>query len=78
MPIEKRPTALLASAIPVRAKPTVYPEPFASRMAGRSKRQLGEMFGLSNFGVNLTHLATGRLLCASPCAHEARRVRLYR
>jgi uncharacterized cupin superfamily protein len=59
MPIEKRPTALLATDIPVRTKPTVYPEPFASRMAGRSKRQLGEMFGLSNFGVNLTHLAPG-------------------
>jgi uncharacterized cupin superfamily protein len=28
-------------------------------MAGRSKRQLGEMFGLFNFGVNLTHLAPG-------------------
>jgi uncharacterized cupin superfamily protein len=59
MPIEKRPTALLATDVPVRTKPTVYPETFASRMAGRSKRQLGEMFGLSNFGVNLTHLAPG-------------------
>lgn len=28
-------------------------------MAGRSKRQLGEVFGLSNFGVNLTSLAPG-------------------
>jgi uncharacterized cupin superfamily protein len=28
-------------------------------MAGRSKPQLGEVFGLSNFGANLTHLAPG-------------------
>ena len=26
-------------------------------MAGREKRQLGDAFGLSNFGVNLTRLA---------------------
>lgn len=37
----------------------MYPEPFASRMAGRAKRQLGEAFGLANFGVNLTSLAPG-------------------
>ncbi len=56
---EKTPIAMTASEVPVRARPSVYPEPFASRMAGRSKRQLGEFFGLSNFGVNLTHLAPG-------------------
>src|SRR3569832_1437046 len=28
-------------------------------MAGREKRQLGEVFGLRNFGVNLTRLAPG-------------------
>jgi uncharacterized cupin superfamily protein len=28
-------------------------------MSGRSKRQLGEFFGLKNFGVNLTRLAPG-------------------
>ena len=28
-------------------------------MVGRDKRQLGEQFGLSNFGVNLTRLAPG-------------------
>ncbi len=61
MPSEKAPVAVavVAAAVPVRAKPSVYPEPFASRMAGRSKRQLGEVFGLSNFGVNLTTLAPG-------------------
>jgi uncharacterized cupin superfamily protein len=48
-----------ASEVPFRTKPSVYPEPFASRMKGRSKRQLGEVFGLSNFGVNHTTLAPG-------------------
>lgn len=42
---------------PTRTKPSVYPEPFASRMAGREKRPLGDLFGLKNFGVNLTRLA---------------------
>ena len=46
-----------AIQVPPRSTPSNYPEPFASRMAGRTKRQLGEFFGLSNFGVNLTTLA---------------------
>ena len=50
-------TAIDASKVPPREKTTTYPEPFAARMAGRQKRQLGEFFGLQNFGVNLTHLA---------------------
>ena len=57
MAMENRPTVVRASEVPVRSRPSVYPEPFASRMKGRSKRQLGEVFGLSNFGVNLTTLA---------------------
>jgi uncharacterized cupin superfamily protein len=51
--------ALNAMAVPARAKPSIYPEPFASRMAGREKRVLGDRFGLTNFGVNLTKLAPG-------------------
>jgi uncharacterized cupin superfamily protein len=50
------PTAIDASNAPARAKPSNYPEPFASRMAGRVKRPLGDLFGLANFGVNLTRL----------------------
>ena len=42
-----------------RAKASNYPEPFASRVAGRIKRPLGDLFGLMNFGVNLTRLAPG-------------------
>lgn len=49
----------LALDIPVRAKPSLYPEPFASMMAGREKRQLGDFFGIKNFGVNLTKLMPG-------------------
>jgi uncharacterized cupin superfamily protein len=59
MPLEMPVAAVVAKDVLVRAKPSVYPEPFASRMAGRSKRQLGEVFRLSNFGVNLTTLAPG-------------------
>jgi uncharacterized cupin superfamily protein len=51
------PVAVTAAEVPVRSKPSVYPEPFASRMVGREKRQLGDLFGLTNFGVNLTRLA---------------------
>ena len=49
--------AVVASEAPPKAKQTNYPEPFASRMAGREKRPLGDLFGLTNFGVNLTRLA---------------------
>ena len=51
--------AVIAVYAPPRTKLTNYPEPFASRMAGREKRPLGELFGLTNFGVNLTRLAPG-------------------
>lgn len=53
------PVAILAAMAPVRKKPSNYPEPFASRMVGREKRPLGEVFGLANFGVNLTRLSPG-------------------
>ena len=51
------PVAIVAADAPARAKPSNYPEPFASRMAGRRKHPLGDLFGLANFGVNLTTLA---------------------
>jgi uncharacterized cupin superfamily protein len=53
------PAALVAAAIPARTKVTNYPQPFAARVAGRTKRPLGTLFGLGNFGVNLTRLAPG-------------------
>jgi uncharacterized cupin superfamily protein len=55
------PPAMHAKDAPLRSKPSIYPEPFASMMQGREKRQLGEVFGLSNFGVNLTKLKPGAI-----------------
>jgi len=57
----KYPIAVSATDAPARTKPSNYPEPFTSRMAGREKRPLGDLFGLTNFGVNLTRLAPGGL-----------------
>jgi len=54
---ESKPIAVTASEVPARVRPSVYPEPFASRMLGREKHPLGDLFGLANFGVNLTRLA---------------------
>lgn len=51
--------AVRAAEATLRTKPSNYPEPFASRMGGREKRPLGDLFGLSNFGVNLTRLLPG-------------------
>ena len=53
----KRPIALLAAEAPPRPFRTNYPQPFASRMAGRDKRPPGDLFGLTKFGVNITRLA---------------------
>lgn len=44
--------------VPARSG-TVYPPPYAAALAGRAKRALGDLFGLSQFGVNLTVLAPG-------------------
>jgi uncharacterized cupin superfamily protein len=59
MPDHIYPVAIAAAEAPPRIKQSSYPEPFASRMSGRLKRPLGDPFGLSNFGVNLTTLAPG-------------------
>ncbi len=56
---DPRPVAIDAAEAPPRTRPSNYPEPFASRMAGRVKRPLGTLFGLETFGVNLTTLAPG-------------------
>src|SRR5512140_728382 len=55
----KRPSAILAADAPPRAKQTGYPADMAKMVAGRSKHPLGDLFGLTNFGVNLTRLAPG-------------------
>ena len=53
------PLVVVAADAPLRAKRSNYPEPFATRMEGRQKRPLGDLFGLTNFGVNLTRLLPG-------------------
>ena len=56
---DEPPTAIVAAAAEPRRKPSNYPEPFFSMMGGREKRALGDVFGLTNFGVNLTRLKAG-------------------
>lgn len=53
--------ALVAAEAPPRVRKSVYPAPYAARMDGREKRPLGDLFGLVNFGVNLTRLAPGAM-----------------
>lgn len=53
------PVAVVAADVAPRTIPSLYPEVFAKRTEGREKRQLGNVFGLSNFGVNLTRLPPG-------------------
>src|SRR5690349_7623504 len=45
-PPAMKPVAIVAADAPPRAKSTSYPEPFASRMNGREKRPLGDLFGI--------------------------------
>ena len=59
MALPAYPVAVVADEAPLRTKASNYPEPFASQMAGRRKQPLGDLFGLTNFGVNLTRLAPG-------------------
>ncbi len=58
-PISNRPVALVAAEAAPRAKASNYPPSIAVRVAGRVKRPLGDLFGLTTFGVNLTTLAPG-------------------
>jgi uncharacterized cupin superfamily protein len=59
MPDTVQPPAMQATAAPPRARATGYPSDLAVRVAGREKRPLGDHFGLSIFGVNLTRLVPG-------------------
>jgi len=53
------PLALVARDAPPNAVASILPPPFAAKFAGRQRRRLGELFGLANFGVNLTRIAPG-------------------
>lgn len=62
MSTSKSPISIVAIDAPLRAKPTSPPFPpemVAKVAPGRDKRMLGDLFGLTNFGVNLTRLAPG-------------------
>jgi uncharacterized cupin superfamily protein len=52
-------TPVVALDAAPRIRPSNYPAPFAVLMTGRVKRPLGDLFGLANFGVNLTQLHPG-------------------
>lgn len=54
-----RPAGVLAASVIARAGHSQYPEPYASRLSGRIKRRLSDLFGVRNFGVNLTTLEPG-------------------
>ena len=56
---DKAPLAIVATEAAPRARQSNYPEPFLSRMGKREKRPLGDVFGLKNFGVNITRIAPG-------------------
>jgi uncharacterized cupin superfamily protein len=52
------PTVLTAADVTARTG-TAYPAQYALQLRGREKRVLGDLFGLSQFGVNLMTLAPG-------------------
>ncbi len=53
------PVPVPADSIPPPMMKTIYPAPFAHQVEGRIKRKLGDYFGLTNFGVNMTELEPG-------------------
>jgi uncharacterized cupin superfamily protein len=53
------PVAILAEEVPPRPPPTRFPPDLLRALAGRERRALGEVFGLRNFGVNMTRLPPG-------------------
>jgi uncharacterized cupin superfamily protein len=63
---DDQPTAVEAASVPPSRASRGYPEPFAAGVAGRVRRALGDVFGLTNFGVNLTRLPPG---CISALRH---------
>ena len=57
--------AVVADQVPPRARKSLYPQAIldvhGARLEGREKRLLGDLFGLQNFGVNLTKLEPGAI-----------------
>lgn len=59
MTVNASPTAVRALDVQEPSIQTKYPEPFATMVRGRTKRRLGEVFGLDTFGVNMVRMAPG-------------------
>jgi uncharacterized cupin superfamily protein len=57
--MSRNPAAIPAQDVPDRTAPSLYPEPFASRVNGRIKKNLSAVFGLTNITVNLTRMLPG-------------------
>jgi len=59
------PIVAVADQAPPRARKSTYPQAifdlYVAQLEGREKRPLGDMFGLQNFGVNLTTLKPGAI-----------------
>ncbi len=45
--------------VPVRSGAMIYPAPFQPECAGRHKQALGDVVGLTQFGVNITRIEPG-------------------
>jgi len=56
---DKRPVAVEAASAALRTTKSVYPAVFHPRVSKREKRPLGDLFGLTVFGVNLTRILPG-------------------
>jgi uncharacterized cupin superfamily protein len=61
MPDEFSAPAIEAVSAPARPAMLSFPVPLATLMKGRIRHPLGDPFGLTNFGVNLTHLPPGSI-----------------
>ena len=59
--MQTNPLAVVALDAAPRTKNSNFPEPFRTMVTGRVKRPLGDLFGLSNFGVNITTLPPGTI-----------------
>ena len=57
--MEAPPIAIVAAEAPPRPRPSGFPADLLAAIGGREKRPLGDLFGLRNFGVNLTRLPPG-------------------
>lgn len=65
----KRPAPRLPAFDPATLEPRIgsgYPKPFSDRVGRREKRRLGDVVGLTQFGVNLVMLPPG---CESSMRH---------